>query len=124
MIASGDAADDFCYNICKQTKGFIFLGTPHKGTKLTIIGKMISLFGHWKGSNTSLLEIVEPKSTVNQNLHESFMRVLRRGCGTENTVCVFEAVKESLFGFPIMHVSASYLEVKIYGARLMFLSSR
>jgi len=76
---------------------------------------MISLFGHWKGSNTSLLEVVEPKSTTNQDLHESFMRFLRGGCKTENTICVFETVKESLFGFPIMHVSAYYLELDVYG---------
>ncbi|KAF7511626.1 hypothetical protein GJ744_003789 [Endocarpon pusillum] len=67
---------------------------------------MISLFGHWKGASTSLLEIVEPKSIINQGLHESFMRFLRGGCEAANTVCVFEAERESLFGFPIMHVSA------------------
>jgi hypothetical protein len=124
VIASGDAADDFCCNIRKHTRGFIFLGTPHRGAQLTIVGKMISLFGHWKGSSTSLLDIIEPKSIINQNLHESFMRFLRGGCGTENTICVFEAVKESLFGFPIIHVSAHHLELDVCRARLTFLSSR
>lgn len=34
------------------------------------------------------------------------MGFLRESCGTKNTVCVFEAVKESLLGFPLMPVSA------------------
>ncbi|KAH0538071.1 hypothetical protein FGG08_005333 [Glutinoglossum americanum] len=103
VIAGGDNTDDFC-NIHKLIKGFVFLGTPHKGAQLTTVGKMISLFGHWQGSSTSLLEITEPKSIINRELHESFMQFLGRSCGTADTVCAFEAVKESLFGFPIMHV--------------------
>jgi len=119
VIASEDAADNFCRNIRQQTQGFIFLGTPHKGAQLTIIGELISLFRHWKGSSTSLLEIVKPKSIVNEGLHESFMRYLSGACGTTRTVCVFEAVKESLFGFPITHVSVSYLKADVYGVRLI-----
>ena len=115
MIASGDAAVDFCHNIRQQTKGFIFLGTPHRGAQLTIVGKIISLFGHWKGASTGLLEIAEPKSIMNQGLHESFMRFLGGGSRAKDTVCVFETERESLFGFPIMHVSAYCLEVESMG---------
>lgn len=120
MNASEDAADDFCRNIRQQTQGIIFLGTPHKGAQLTIVGKMVSLFGYWTGASTNLLAIVEPKSIINQGLHESFMKFLTTGCGTVNTVCVFEAERESLFGFPIMHVSAFGLEVDRMGVRLIY----
>ena len=124
MIASVDAAGDFCCNVRQQTQGFIFLGTPHRGTQLTVVRKVISLLGHWNGSSTSLLEITEPKSIANQGLHVSFMRFLRGSCGTANTVCVFEAVKESLFGFPITHVGAYRLGLDADWTGLIFLSSR
>lgn len=110
MSACADTNDDFCRNIREHTLGFIFLGTPHKGARLTTVGKIISLLGYWKGSSASLLEITEPKSAVNRQLHDSFMKYLGGNCGAGNTVCVFEAVKESLFGIPIMHVSGCPLK--------------
>ena len=73
----------------------------------------MSLFGYWKGSSTSLLELIDSKSYVNQELHRSFMQFLIEGCGTQNTICVFEAVKESLFGFPITHVSIIALDLRL-----------
>lgn len=105
MNALVNAKEDTADDIHQQTQGFIFLGTPHKGAQLTMFGKLISLFGYWKGSSTTLLEVIEPDSTVNENLHDSFMAFLSQDCGVTNTVCVFEAVKESFFGFPITHVS-------------------
>ncbi|EEP75507.1 predicted protein [Uncinocarpus reesii 1704] len=100
-------ADDFGdrNNICQQTRGLIFLGTPHKGANLTIAGRLLSLLGHWRGSDTSLLRVVERDSIINQDLHSDFMIFLREYCGLTNTVCIFEAVKESLYGFPIVQVS-------------------
>lgn len=67
---------------------------------------MVSLFGYWKGASTSLLDITEPKSKINENLHISFMKLLRNGCTTENTICIFESVRETMFGYPITHVGA------------------
>ena len=39
------------------------------------------------------------------------MRFLIEGCGTQNTISVFETVKESLFGFPITHVGIIALDL-------------
>jgi hypothetical protein len=66
----------------------------------------MSLLSFWVGSSTSLLEISDSESIINQSLHESFMLFLEKSCRTENTVCVFEAIKETLFGFTLAHVSA------------------
>ena len=107
--ASADSADDFCRNIRERACGFIFLGTPHKGARLTVQGRLKSLFGFWRGSSTNLLEIIGPGSALNQELHNSFMKYLQTGPGTKNIVCVFEAVKESIWGMPITHVSAIFL---------------
>ncbi|RDW73350.1 hypothetical protein BP6252_07257 [Coleophoma cylindrospora] len=90
--------------IHQQARGFIFLGTPHKGSRLTAIGKRISLLGYWKGSSTNLLDNIEPESEVNRQLHEKFMNFLKNSCRVENTLCIFEAVKEFLYGFQVTHV--------------------
>lgn len=90
--------------IKNQAMGFVFLGTPHKGTSLTIAGKLLSLLGYWKGSSTSLLDLLEPDSRENEELHDDFMSFLRGQDRLKRTLCVFEAVKESIFGVPLMHV--------------------
>lgn len=106
--ASAHSADDFCRHLRQNARGFIFLGTPHRGARITLAGQILSLFGFWRGSSTSLLGIIKPGSAINQSMHDDFMRYLRGGGPgptVESIVCVFEAVKESLWGWPIMHVS-------------------
>lgn len=67
----------------------------------------MSIFSFWRGSSTNLLEVTKPQSSINQSMHEDFMSYLRgEGPKVDNTVCVFEAVKASLWGMPIIHVSA------------------
>ncbi|PWY83619.1 hypothetical protein BO70DRAFT_379376 [Aspergillus heteromorphus CBS 117.55] len=92
------------YGLCNHTKGFIFLGVPHKGSSFTVAGEIVSLLGHWKGSTVRLFEVMKLGSELNTRLHRDFMSTLERGCGLQNTVCVFEAVKESVFGVPLTHV--------------------
>ncbi|KAI9855300.1 MAG: hypothetical protein M1813_009839 [Trichoglossum hirsutum] len=99
-IAGARRDGDFRCNIHEQAKGFIFLGTPHKGTQLTVVGKMISLLSYWIGSNTDLLEAIQPKSVLNEKIHANFMSLHRK----KDMVCIFEAVRESFWGIPLMHV--------------------
>lgn len=67
----------------------------------------MSLFGFWSGSSTDLLEVTKAESASNQSLHDDFMSYLRSdGPKTENTVCVFEAVKQRFWGIPIINVRA------------------
>ncbi len=61
---------------------------------------IISLFGHFMGSSTHLLDVIQPGSPVNQELHADFLRRY----STRDMVCIFEAVAETILGFPIMHV--------------------
>lgn len=113
MIANAKK-DDFCREICQQTKGVIFLGTPHRGAQITILGKMSSLLGFWKGSSTSLLEVIEPKSTINEGMHDSFMDFVKEHGRVEDIVCVFEAEPESWLGFPVKLVRTSSLGARTY----------
>ncbi|KAI9857892.1 MAG: hypothetical protein M1813_008007 [Trichoglossum hirsutum] len=100
VIARNRGGDDFRCAIAGQTKGIIFMGTPHKGSRLTVFGRLLSVFGHFMGSSTHLLEVIQPSSAVNKDLHTSFLR----GYDIKTMVCIFEAVRESFLGFPIMHV--------------------
>lgn len=91
----------------------MFLGVPHKGSRLTFLGELASVLGHWSGSKTNLLEVLRPRSSVNEALHEGFLGILENVCGTKNTVCVFESVSESFLGYPITQVSkASVTKIK------------
>lgn len=104
---AGESPWDEHQQIRHKAQGFIFLGTPHKGARLTVVGKLLSLLGYWRGSSTSLLDILEPESIENKGLHRSFMKFLREDERLKKTLCVFEAVKESVFGIPLMHVCLS-----------------
>jgi hypothetical protein len=107
---------DFRCSIREQAHGFIFLGTPHKGARLTFVGLVISLLGFWGGSSTNMLEIMKPKSKDNQNLHERFIRFMKDH--PQETVCVFEAVPESIWGFPIFHVRRRAQPLNPYDAEV------
>lgn len=104
-MAKGYKDDDFRSRIAEQTKGIIFLGTPHKGSRLTLCGKVLSLFGHFMGASTHLLDIIQPGSSVNSELHSSFLRDYDHRI----MVCMFETLPESFWGYPLMHVSAQNL---------------
>lgn len=88
--------------IPESTKGFIFIGTPHMGSKLTIFGKLLSLLNYWQGSNTTLLQVVDPDSSENAALHDAFMR----SHGSSKPLVNFFEVRPERFGpFPIIQVS-------------------
>ncbi|XHF98814.1 hypothetical protein AWENTII_002351 [Aspergillus wentii] len=103
--------DENCYELYKQTKGLIFMGTPHRGANLTTAGKISSLFGYWKGSTVEPLELFEYGSAKNETLHKDFMRVVIKGCSVDNIVCVYENVKETLCGFMLAPVVERYSAV-------------
>ena len=69
-------------------------------------GKLLSLLGFWNGSSPNLFEYIKPKSEYNAVLHHQFMSLIRPIL--PRTLCVFEAAKESIWGFPIASVSIFY----------------
>ncbi|KAF6238464.1 hypothetical protein HO173_003431 [Letharia columbiana] len=101
-LVNADPADNFGFNVRDKAYGFIFLGTPHKGASIAPAGRILSLFGSWKGSSTSLLEYLKPGSQINNGLHQAFLTYLDRKI--KRTVCVYEAVKQAFYRMPIIHV--------------------
>ncbi|KAM0473862.1 hypothetical protein ACHAPX_007910 [Trichoderma viride] len=80
-------------------KGFIFLGTPHSGSELTIFAKILSLLGYWQGASTALLEVIDPRSLENKSLHEDFLYRF----GNREMVNFYEVQPEYVGPFPIMN---------------------
>lgn len=83
----------------------MFLGTPHKGASLTNIAIMLSYLSYFSGSSTALLENIKVGSVVNDRLHRDFLSFLHTGDRASRVVCVYETVKEKMFGLELHHVS-------------------
>jgi hypothetical protein len=94
-------------------KGFIFMGTPHQGSGLTVVGKMLSLLSFWDDSSTNLLEVVEPGSKQNEDLHDEFLRQHK----TKQIVNFYEVRPEQIGPFRIMKVRVHLGETRIPSPR-------
>jgi hypothetical protein len=90
--------------IPESTKAFLFIGTPHLGSSITIFGKFQSLIGFWSGASTTLLEVIEPGSSENNRLHDAFMKEHGRD-NDKAIVNIFEVRPEFIGPFQFMHVS-------------------
>lgn len=62
--------------IAELTKAILFLGTPHRGSSFTLLGRLAAQALRPLGSNPSLLAEVEYDSTFLLDLHESFLDVV------------------------------------------------
>ncbi|KAI2752592.1 hypothetical protein DTO012A8_9791 [Penicillium roqueforti] len=91
--------------ILESLGGFVFLSTPHRGSKLTPIGEIISLFGYWRGSDTALLKVMKVGSDASDDLYDRIHSFIYEKDMSRKTLCVFEAQREFLWGIAITHVS-------------------
>ncbi len=70
-------------DILDETCGFIFLGTPHQGSAVSVLGAVVAYITGFLGSNTMLLRsLVQHKSQLS-DLNEKFMKTinLKKGQG-------------------------------------------
>ncbi len=104
------SARDKNEEVYKHAVGIIFLGTPHKGSRLTRFGIFLSYFSYWSGSRSSLLDVIQTKSTQNTILYDKFMDLRQQHDFLKyknSIVCCFEAVRDSFLGFATTHVCSS-----------------
>lgn len=106
FLMAKDTADDHDHrSVYERVIGFIFLGTPHRGSKLTYFARVIPLLTYWHGSSTRLLEFMEPRSEANWTLHQNFTSATKNGPGI---LCVSEALPETFkflyWSFPLTEV--------------------
>ncbi len=83
--------------------GFIFLGTPHHGSGLTVAARFLALLGYWAGSNTNLLDAIDRESPENQRLHDDFLENFK--IDTDKIECFYETAPEVVAGFSLHTVS-------------------
>ena len=88
----------------KAPYGFIFLGTPHQGTRFAFLGRIFALFGYWVGSSDRLLNIIDRGSAGSMSLHQEF----RRHFLTNEMTFYFETMPETIGIFPLTEVGAKY----------------
>ena len=86
--------------IAEQARGFAFLGTPHRGSSLSLPGIFFSMFEYWTGSNLTLLELLRNDSLVLNELHDAFVKATRDAL----IVCFYETLPESLWGVLLFKV--------------------
>lgn len=98
IASQRDAMDSAIH---ESARGFLFLGTPHHGSRLTAAATISAMLSHWEGSSISLLLTIKPGSPENESLHDWFIT----SYPLEDMVCVFETVQESVFGIPVTYVS-------------------
>lgn len=62
--------------VAERVKAVIFLGTPHRGSSLTILGRLAAQALRPLGSNPSLVAEIEYDSTALLDLHREFASVI------------------------------------------------
>jgi len=55
-----------------MTRGILFLGVPHGGTKAALLGSLLSCTAYWRGSSTSLLEYMSEDGPAVTALESEF----------------------------------------------------
>ncbi len=53
--------------------GVIFLRTPNRGSQMSYLARIHTLFTYWNGSRTDLLELFHVNSDLNRKVHESYL---------------------------------------------------
>ena len=64
-------------DLIEHTKAILFLGTPHRGSSFTKLGRLVAQALRPLGSNPLLLAELEYDSTFLQDLHMSFVQVVQ-----------------------------------------------
>jgi hypothetical protein len=59
-------------DIARLTRGILFLGSPHEGSSLSIIGQLIACTGYWRGATTTLYQFLLRDNLQNLILDETF----------------------------------------------------
>ncbi|KAI1173161.1 hypothetical protein F4777DRAFT_459374 [Nemania sp. FL0916] len=84
----------------QSTCGILFLGTPHKGSELSKIGKIIVKFAYFLGSSPSIMAIMGNQFHELHELNKDFLNVYKR-----RITCIYEKKKTKFLGlFPILVV--------------------
>lgn len=93
LLASRASPERHLQQILNCTRGILFLGTPHSGTDLAVVGQRLSrLAGMVSGTNIRLLEVLRRDSEVLARIQDDFHSLLRLLGNEIRITCVYEEV--------------------------------
>ncbi|KAH6650858.1 hypothetical protein F5144DRAFT_543848 [Chaetomium tenue] len=129
LLSSRASPERHLQQILKCTRGILFLGTPHSGTNLAVIGQRLSrLAGLVSGTNTRLVEVLRRDSEVLARIQDDFHSLLRlQGDGIKIT-CVYEEIpiqgigevvpkySTVLPGYPAIGIHADHRDIARFSA--------
>lgn len=93
VLSSKASPERHLQQILRCTRGILFLGTPHSGTNLAVVGQRLSrLAGLVSGTNTRLVEVLRRDSEVLARIQDEFHSLLRSQGNDINITCVYEEV--------------------------------
>ncbi|UKZ79213.1 hypothetical protein TrVFT333_006963 [Trichoderma virens FT-333] len=123
LVRSKERREVHLKSILHQTRGIVFLGTPHHGSGLAKWAKLISQsVGLIKQTNTEIIRVLERDSEVLARVQDSFhTMVMARGQdGLESIqmTCFYEELPMPGIGLVVPHESATlpgYIPIGIRG---------
>ncbi|KAK4455447.1 tetratricopeptide-like helical [Podospora aff. communis PSN243] len=59
-------------DVARMTKGVLFLGVPHFGTKAAFIASLLACTAYWRGSSTTMLEYMAEGNSIVERLDKDF----------------------------------------------------
>ncbi|KAK3303463.1 uncharacterized protein B0T15DRAFT_275791 [Chaetomium strumarium] len=65
-------------HIAEMTRGILFLGVPHYGTRAAFVASILACTAYWRGSSTTMLEYMAEGSLAVHNLDNEFYEAYAR----------------------------------------------
>ncbi|KAI0538315.1 hypothetical protein GGR58DRAFT_501308 [Xylaria digitata] len=87
--------------VAAMTRGILFLGVPHSGTRSAFIGSLLSCTAYWRGSSTTLLEYMTPGSEHLMSLEKWFYNIYVNPHSSHTLlpyICDFHELRSERFG--------------------------
>lgn len=81
--------------LVESLAGIVFLGCPHAGSGYTTLGRIICHLNYWLGSNTMLLDYLDPNYPMTGKLEDNFLS----GYKDFRTVDFYEEYPIYILGF-------------------------
>jgi len=93
-------------SIVNNTKGILFLGTPHRGADAARLAEIIArVVGALRSTNTQALRVLQPDSEVLERLQDSFNAIIRERAQHDpiEITCFYEELPMAVIGIVSFH---------------------
>ncbi|KAF5024988.1 hypothetical protein F66182_2939 [Fusarium sp. NRRL 66182] len=111
LVAAKQRSEQHLQDIVNSTRGIAFMGTPHQGSSLATVGKLLSRsVGIFKEANTDIVQVLKRDSEVLARIRDSFQALLMSRERDEATMidiaCFYEELPTKRYGVIVPKYSA------------------